>query len=105
MTPERAAAVARTERELGDRFEHYGLPEPHDKATATVRWLQANGWRVHPALVDRPATTRTAPRAVAQAAVAEIRSDLERKRGHRPELADRCDCRGCRPEPAAGGDA
>lgn len=87
MTPERAAAVAATQREIADRFEHLGITDPHDRAESLVRWLQRKGWRVHPELADgAPPIPRPADPAVAQARIAEARAALEAKRGNRPEL-------------------
>lgn len=88
MTPERAAAVAATEREIADRFEQLGIDEPQERAQALVRTLQRRGWRVHPELADgAPPRPVPAPPAVAAARLAEARATLEAKRGNRPEQA------------------
>ena len=87
MTPERAAAVAATEREIADQFEALGLTDPQDRAARHIRWLQRKGWRLHPELADgAPPPPRRADPAVAQAALAEARAVVEAKRGNRPEL-------------------
>ncbi|MGY1773536.1 hypothetical protein [Blastococcus sp. SYSU D00813] len=86
MSPERAAAVANTERAIADRLEHLGVDEPADAAARLVKWLQSRGWRVHPELAsDLPTRPRTAPPAVAKAALAEARAAVAAKRGSRPE--------------------
>lgn len=96
MSEKHVALVAETERELAERFTHYGIDDPQAKAEGLVRWLQRQGWRCHPSLADKaPPATRRAPSAVAKAELSKAREAVEAKRGHRPELGDRCTCRGC----------
>jgi hypothetical protein len=98
VTEKHVALVAETEREVAERFTAYGLTEPDEKAAALIRWLKAHGWRVHPALSDGPPSRPIpAPRAVAEAALADMRQTLADKAEHRPERGTDCDCRGCRP--------
>ncbi len=88
MTAEqRAAAVSRTEAEIADRFQAYGLADPAEKATALVRWLQRNGWRVHVDLADTPPLSlpRQADPTVQADAMRKIREDLEAARKRRQE--------------------
>jgi hypothetical protein len=82
------AAIAATERELGDRLDSFGVPDPQEAAHRLVRWLQGKGWRVHPALGDKPPTVvRAAPAEVASAAIAEAKVAVAAVYGNRPELA------------------
>ena len=50
--------------------------DPHADALDFMRRLTRSGWRPVPALADLPAQARTAPRHVAEAAIAEIRDEL-----------------------------
>jgi hypothetical protein len=71
----RVAAVAETVRDISDRFESYGIPDPHDAAERLVRWMQARGWRVHVELADKaPPSPRRAPAEVQAQYMAEIRA-------------------------------
>lgn len=86
MTPEIVAAVAATEREIGDRFEQLGIAEPHNAAEKLVRRLTRSGWRVHPELADgAPPRPRAGSPEHAAAELAKAREVLEAKRGNRPE--------------------
>jgi len=50
--------------------------DPHADAAGFLARMTANGWRPVSAITDRPAPARVAPRPVAEAAIAEIRSGL-----------------------------
>lgn len=80
--------VAATERAIVEWLESLGIDEPQERAHRHIRWLQARGWRVHPALVDGPPPRRVAPSEVAREALAGARQVLDAKRGRRPELED-----------------
>lgn len=85
MSPERAALIAKTEREVADRFEAYGIPDPADKATALIRHLQRTGWRVHPELADGvPPRPTPASRENRERARAQIQAALTRNREDQP---------------------
>lgn len=86
MTPEQAAAVARTEREIAEAFTSYGLAEPDEKAAALVKHLQRRGWRVFLTLVDRPGPRGgRGPSEYGRQRMAEARAAVLAKRGSRPE--------------------
>lgn len=73
--------MARTEREIADRFEAYELADAGEKAAALVRWLQKTGWRVHPELADGvPPRPAKAHPDVQAARVAEARAAVEATR-------------------------
>ena len=81
MTPEaRAAAHSRAERHLTDTLTPH-LPEDTavEVAAGFLRWLSKEGWRPFPALADRPGPVRAASPAVASAALAEARAEVDRK--------------------------
>ena len=87
MTPERAAKVAETEREIVERFTAYGLPEPDVKAAAMVRWLQRTGWRVHPELTRPIPVLRRADPVVQAQIVADTKRQLAEQKRARLEQA------------------
>jgi hypothetical protein len=81
------AAIAETEREIGDRLDSFGVPDPQEAAHRLVRWMQGRGWRCHPELADKPPAVPPARSAVARARIAEAKAAVEAVRGNRPELA------------------
>jgi hypothetical protein len=87
VTPERAARVAETEREITDRFIAYGIAEPEAKATAMVRWLQRTGWRVHPELTRSIPVLRRADPVVQAQIVADTKRQLAQQKRARLEQA------------------
>ena len=82
MTPEAAHAKALTE--LTEAFSR-AHTDPAADAQAFLGRLARDGWRYVPAVADHPAPARTAPRPVAEAAIAEIRRDLADLKRRRQE--------------------
>jgi hypothetical protein len=87
VTPDLVAAIAATERDIADRLDSFGVPDPQEAAHRLVRWMQGRGWRVHPALADKPPAVPPARSAVARQKIAEAKAAAEAKYGNRPELA------------------
>ena len=87
MSPDLAAQIAATEREIADRLDSFGVPDPQEAAHRLVRWMQGRGWRLHPALADKPPSVPPARSTVARARIAEAKAAVEAVRGNRPELA------------------
>ena len=86
MTPERAAAVGRTTRAIAERFEHYGIDDPHAAAEQLVRWMQGQGWRVHPELAwGAPAPRKPADAETVHARLEEARREVAARKRARLE--------------------
>jgi hypothetical protein len=87
MSPDLVARIAADTRDIGDRLDSFGVPDPQEAAHRLVRWLQGRGWRCYPSLADKPPAVPPARSAVARARIAEAKAAVEAVRGNRPELA------------------
>ena len=86
MTPEQLAMRAKAEIAFIEKFERLDDPDANENGKAAVEWLLRNGWRPRPALAARaPEPGRAAPPEVARAHLAQARTAIAAKRGHRPE--------------------
>jgi len=81
MTPHAVAANAAAIRNLAQRFENWGLSDPHQRAELVAMNLLADGYRpLEPPPTPRgPGSTAAGRRAAREAATAAIRAARERR--------------------------